>query len=287
MHHSDDPDRRCFAVACYVDESGTHQDGVLAVVGGPIIPRQLFTSFQLGWDTVLARHNITGPIHMREFNRPHKRLAHLSDDKRRALFQDLVQVITDNKLYSVSASVLEKDFRDFFPLDRFKGLFEPAPLAFIWCVILNLIVADNAEKIGPTAYLVATSDERTQMLECHAFLENFANNSGDERVGSITFDSPKRAYALQAADMIAWSNRKHKLGEMFGEGFQPLERLTRHVKGSERNYPHFHFDVPRESTKKLAEIVNAQFPILPKLGTIKLLLSAKDRKMIEGLTKTP
>jgi hypothetical protein len=79
MHHSGDPERRSFAVVCYVDDSGTQENGILAVMGGPVIPRQLLTSFHLDWDTVLTRHKVTGPVHMREFGRPHGRFAYLND----------------------------------------------------------------------------------------------------------------------------------------------------------------------------------------------------------------
>ena len=47
MHHSDDPHRRSFVVFCYLDDSGSHENGVLAVMGGPIIPKKLFSSFHL------------------------------------------------------------------------------------------------------------------------------------------------------------------------------------------------------------------------------------------------
>jgi hypothetical protein len=221
---------------------------------------------------------------MREFGRPHGRFAYLSDDDRKALFSDLVHVITQDKLYSVSASVLEQDFREFFPTSKFKGLFGPAPLAFIWCMVINLIVADNAEELGPMAYLVAESDESAQMLESHCFFKHYADTrgDGDDCIGSIAFDTPKKIHALQAADMIAWSVRRRKMEEAFDRGFEPLLRLTRHVKGSERHFPHFHLDATRESTRKLAEIVNAEFPNPPKIGTIKLLLTERDRKLVEG-----
>jgi hypothetical protein len=68
----------------------------------------------------------------------------------------------------------------------------------------------------------------------------------------------------------------------FDRGFGPLRRLTRHVEGSERNFPHFHFEIKRESTQKLAAIVDGEFPDLPRIGTIKLLLTEKDRKRIQA-----
>jgi hypothetical protein len=282
MHQSDDTERRSFEVTCYLDDSGSDENGVLAVIGGPVIPRLLFTFFHLDWDTALTRHNVSGPIHMREFARPDGRLAYLSDDDRRALFSDLVYVITQNKIHSVSASVLQQDFREFFPKSKFKGLFGPAPLAFIWCIVLNYIICENAKKMGRMEYVVAKSDESSQMKEAHRLSEYFEKTRGTDCIGAIKFGSPQQEYALQAADMISWSNRRQKIGKPFNRGFEPLERLTRHIKGSERNFPHFHIDAKRESTQSLADIINAEFPNPPKIGTIKLLLTDEDRKLIEG-----
>ena len=219
---------------------------------------------------------------MREFARPNGRLAFLSDDERNALFQDLVHVITQNKLYSISTSILEQDFREFFPTARFKGLFGPAPLAFIWVLVLNGCITEQSEKMAPMGYIVAESDEAAQMIECHSFIRNYFKTQRDECIGNITFSSPRELNALQASDLIAWSNRRCKLEIPFDQGFGPLKRLTRHVEGSERNFPHFHFEIRRESTQQLAAIVNGEFPDPPRIGTIKLLLTEKDRKKIES-----
>jgi hypothetical protein len=171
-------------------------------MGGPVIPQQLFTSFDLGWDNVLQRHNVEGPIHMKEFARPNGRLAYLRDDECSALFQDLVHVITQNKLYSISTSILEQDFRECFPTSRFKGLFGPAPLAFIWVMVLNGCIAEQSELMAPIGYVVAESDDTSQMQECHSFIRNYFNTQREECVGDLAFSSPHKLSALQASDLI-------------------------------------------------------------------------------------
>jgi len=272
MHHSNDPLRRSFPAACYLDDSGTHENSRLAVIGGPVMVKEQFTAFHLGWDTVLSRHEITETIHMREFTKPEGKFAYLTEDQRRALFSDLVHEIKQNTANSVSASVLEQDFEEFFPRAKFKRLFGPAPLAFIWCIVINLTLAENAPSMPKVSYLVAESDNPAQMLEAHAFMRDYAESreDGGELIGSIAFDTPANVYALQAADMIAWSNRRKQLKIPFDRGFEPLERLTRHVGTGNRKSLHLHLAATRESTRELAGIINAEFPNPPKIGTIKL-----------------
>jgi hypothetical protein len=265
----------------YIDDSGTHDNARLAVMGGPVVPHVFFSSFQVDWDTILSRHKVAGPIHMKEFYRPHGRLAYLSDDERMALFQDLVSTINKNKLYSLTVSVLEKDFKECFPSDKFKSLFGPAPLAFIWCMVLNQLICDETKRVSRVAYLVSETVESSQIVEAHRFVRHYAEINHFDSIGAVAFDSHKNVNALQAADMIAWSNRKKMLREKFDQGFEPLERLTRTVKGTERGFPHFHFETKIESTRKLADIITAEFPNPPKIGTIKLLMTAKDRKRLE------
>lgn len=110
MHHSDDPKRGAFPIVCYVDDSGTQESGMSAVVGGPVIVKEDYGSFNLGWDHALTIHKVTGPIHMKEFGRPDGRLGYLTDDERQALFSDLVTVINNHKLYSISSSITEQEF---------------------------------------------------------------------------------------------------------------------------------------------------------------------------------
>jgi hypothetical protein len=208
---------------------------------------------------------------MREFTGKGERLAYLSDGKRSALFADLVEAINRNKLHSVSASVLEQDFKEFFPNSKFKGLFGQAPLALIWCMVQNIILAEKAGSLPKIAYLVANSDDSAQLLEAHSLLRECVETRPheNEHIGSLSFDSPKNVYALQAADMIAWSNRRKKLGEPFTQGFQPLERLTRHVKGERESF-HFHLDATRQTTQQLADIINSEPTIPLKFKTIRL-----------------
>jgi len=219
---------------------------------------------------------------MREFARPDGRLAYLTADERQALFSDLVAVINKHKVYSVSASITEEEFRAFFPSDRLKGVIGAASLAFAYCLTANCNVWDINNLETSLAYLVSQSKESSQLEEMHRLFSRWEEERKTSYIGSITFDSHKRVYALQAADMIAWSNRRKILGQTFDSGFQPLDRLTRTVAGEKRHYPHYHLKADRERTEDLAKIINEEFPELPKIGVVPLVLDSKDVKRVNA-----
>ena len=103
-----------------------------------------------------AVHGIAGPIHMREFARPHGRLAYLTDDQRRALFGDLVGLIRKYQYYSLTISATNLEVQEFFPSRQFRRLFGSTPLAFIWCLVLNHCnakVHKSHDRLSPMAYV--------------------------------------------------------------------------------------------------------------------------------------
>jgi hypothetical protein len=61
------------------------------------------------------------------------------------------------------------------------------------------------------------------------------------------------------------------MGETLGSGFDPLERLTRTIKGEQRNFPHFHFVVSEKSTKGLAQIIKEADPDPKKIGHLEMV----------------
>jgi hypothetical protein len=273
MHHSYSPKRRTLAFTNYVDDSGSHEESALSVVGGPVFDIKGYGAFTLDWDMVVLRHKVQPPIHMKEFSRK-GRFAYLSDDERRALFQDLEYTIRKHKAYSITTEVSGQDFREFFPAERFRHLLGSAPLAFLWVIILNGALVLEHDFLEKMAYLCSHSPIDTQMVEVHSFwgeFESVPTRFSKKCTGALGFDWPSEVNALQAADMVAWSNRKKALGEAFTCGFEPLERLTRTVDTKERDFPHFHYPIPRKSTSGLAEIISNSAPNPKKIGHLEMV----------------
>ncbi len=168
MHHSDDPNWKLGALTHYVDDSGGDQKAPLAVMGGPVFPRDAFLSLEREWTHALAFHRVCPPIHMKEFARPHGRLACLTEKQRRELFRDLVGTVNKRKLYGLTVAVDNDDFQNLFPHKKFKKHFTSAALAFLWCMILNRgIVKDHVDKIDKIAYFLSESPVDTQMTDCY------------------------------------------------------------------------------------------------------------------------
>jgi hypothetical protein len=257
MHHSSDKKRKAIALAHYVDDSGTHDDSKLVVMGGPVFLQSRFFEFHYEWDRILARHGIVGPIHMCEFNQ-YRRFGHLGRDERSALFQDLVYLINQNKAYSLTVEVDNLNFQTFFPTEKYRGLIGPAPLAFFECMVLDAIIARDHNSSGKTAFVVAHSHNNIEMVDAHAFMVSYFEQKDEalRRVGSLTFDTPGNVNALQAADLVAWANRNKKLGEPFVSGFEPLERLTRTVEAETRPMLHFHYVVKPGSVEELSRVLD-------------------------------
>ncbi len=255
MHHSTDPDRGAIALAHYIDDSGTHDDSTLVIMGGPVFLQQHFFEFHYEWSRILARHGIKKPLHMVEFNQ-YGYLGHLGPEERRALFQDLVYLINQRKVYSLTVEVDNLDFQRFFPTKRYKGLIGAASLAFFECILLDGIIARDHNQSGKTAYVVANSSNNIQLVDAHLFIASYIGKRKLKSIGSLIFDTPQNVNALQAADMVAWANRNKSLGKPFASGFEPLELLTRTVESETRpSMVHFHYKFKGNNVESLARIL--------------------------------
>jgi hypothetical protein len=224
-------------------------------MGGPVFPRKLLFPFSFEWDRTVDMHKVEPPIHMRDFARPHGRLSYLSDDRRRALFYDLVCLINQNKIYSFTTVVDNLEFQNCFPAEAFKKYMGAAPLAYLWCLILNFCLIEMHPILAPMEYIIAECDFSQQLSDCYEFWRSYELWSNCESNMPFSLNKPSDLNALQAADMIAWANLKKHRGETFSHGFEPLELLTRYVESALKPGIHLHYPVKKNSTKKLADIL--------------------------------
>jgi len=252
-----DPRSRTLALCHYVDDSGS-ENTRFTLMGGPVFSQKGSFSFSYQWERICDLRGVQLPVHMRDFARPDGRLAHLSDDERRALFYELVYLINSNKAYGLTVAVDNLELQEFFPASAFRGYMGAAPLAFLWCMILNHIMVRDHDRLDRMAYLVARSPNYNPLVtECYDFWKSGELRIGQEHTGALAFDDLPKVNALQAADMVAWANHRKRSGGSFDQGFEALELLTRYVQSDVKPSPHLHFEVTSESTRKLAEILGA------------------------------
>lgn len=219
MHHSDDPDRRAAVVSCYLDESGTDDLSPVAAVGGLLLNKSNFFWFDVEWSKVLAKHNVTPPLHMKTFPR------NMPEDKRRALFSDVSRVINDHKVVSLTATLSSGQFDvNFSTLFDKKDVIGIYGMCFVLAVVMNHKVA---EKYGSQKRIPFLMDIGNNYK--HHVLSAYENivarqKAGEQwNVGSLAFDTDD-LNVLQAADVISWSARR-RLTMDFPKGFEPLEGI--------------------------------------------------------------
>jgi hypothetical protein len=255
MHHSKDPRRASLVLAHYIDDSGSHEQSQIVVMGGPVFLQRDFFTFHYEWDRILSNHGVTGPIHMKDFGKDGP-LGHLAYAQRRTLLSDLVHLINSRKAYSLTVELDSTKIQAIFPTKKFRKLMSAPALAFYQCMIMDSLIARKHPQVGKVAFVVATSECNREIVDGHNFIQSYEERTPLEMVGALTFDTPQNVNALQAADMVAWANRRKRLGQPFHKGFEPLEMLTRTVENELRPpMIHFHYPAGEKSAESLAKIV--------------------------------
>jgi hypothetical protein len=223
IHHSDDPERQTLIIRCYLDESGTDAGSPEAIIGGLLINRYDFLMFDAVWSELMKRHNIQPPLHMKEFGE-HGRHGHLNYPQREALFSEISGLINCYKKMSIATTISHKQYKTLLhpALQKKMSLYG---LCFMLCAHLIHLGADNIPYNIP--YIVEQGNEYQQhILEAHAGMIRMQKENIPLHVGSLTFED-KSLSALQAADVIAWGNRRIVTGIPIDKGFEPILEIFR------------------------------------------------------------
>jgi hypothetical protein len=200
-------------VTCYIDESGTDSDLPIAVLAGLVLDWEGVFWLSCQWNQALAKHNITGPIHMREFT-PNGRFREVSHDNRRALFSDLVKIITSNKLVSLAYQ---------YRL-HFDGL---SKLSMYGACFVNLmtLVGEAVKVHGPHRWPLDYILDSGNSYKHHIVEGSPVLLKAYPRVTRIDFQSDDQVCALQAADVLSWAVRRDLSNGSFHHGFEPIREL--------------------------------------------------------------
>ena|SRR5450755_3456556 len=121
MHQSDDPQRQALAVTCYCDDSGSHEESKVAVVGGVLMNKPSFLHFDQAWDAILKDFRIDG-IHMKDFIRPYGRYVTMAPEMKVALFTSVAKTINEHKIHSVSVGIPQADFKSLLSMEVYRKL---------------------------------------------------------------------------------------------------------------------------------------------------------------------
>ena len=172
---------------------------------------------------------------MTDFVRPFGKHVGMFPEMKIALFRDVAELINGHKLYSLSVSVRKEDFDSVLSDDVRKRLIGPYGMAF-FCAALFVddfprrSLTFAAER---TTFLVDTGFSFSeQLVASHKSIIDLQRVKGQAVfAGSLTFDTDDRIPALQAADVIAWAERRKEVDGLKGE-FEPLDKIITTVKHS-------------------------------------------------------
>jgi hypothetical protein len=226
MHKLDSPETTSSALRLYLDESGGKDPNTPdAVLGGLIIRRDNFESFEENWDRLLADHGIEPPLHMKEFGL-HGKLGKMSACCKHQLFEGAAYLIKSHRAKSISASISNEEYTKTVSRqvgDRF-GVYG---MCFILAAYLNHVLAEANSYSDRVPFILDTGNShKHHVVESHAWMIESQNNNGEFwHVGSLTFEDDKNFGILQAADIIAWSARRRLKGFELPGYYAPLNKL--------------------------------------------------------------
>lgn len=204
MRHSVDPRRISVAVTCYCDDSGSHDDADIAVVGATVMNKQGFIDLDEAWHKLLREFRIEA-IHMRDFLRTHGRYSAMPSEMKKALFTSIARAINKSKIYSISVAIPNTDFRSLFPSEAYKHFMGGYALAFLGIVIANHDLALMTGYNNRISYLVdkGSQHHHEQLEGAHAVMLKIENETGEKFTGPMASDLDDNNNALQAADVLS------------------------------------------------------------------------------------
>jgi hypothetical protein len=254
MQQSDDPQRRGMALTCYCDDSGSHEQAKVAVVGGLVLTKDRFTELCGRWKAILKEFKLE-KIHMREWSK-----VAMAPEMRKALFLSIAKAINECKIYSVSASIPQDSFNALLPQEVRRKFMGPYALAFLLVIIVNKMAGALTPYDYRVAYLIGNSSDnhREQLQGAHAIALRLEQREQESFTGAMASDRDDRNYALQAADVIAWTYHRKLESQNFGQEFEPLLPIVEYqLKISPtKTKLHLSLDVPLSGVEYFAFLVN-------------------------------
>jgi hypothetical protein len=192
----------------YLDESGTHAQSPVAMIGGFVASSELWARLEPDWTAVLDTFEIPY-FHASECEAGDGIYQNLSRTLRELLSSGLSQVIAKHKPTAIYTAITRAHFNE----TRARGVeaFEsPYHACFEFC--LQQIAQwskDNADG-EPIALVFAEQEEYEDQARVLYELYRKNRRWGKELV-SLAHSQPKKLPALQAADLIVYEKTRHEV----------------------------------------------------------------------------
>ena len=166
---------------------------------------------------------------MKEFGK-HGILGHLNYDQRYELFDQLEKVINYYKIFSVAFILDQKNFEEIIG-NKIRKQIGVYGTCFMGCAHLIFGILHHSNYYKNIAFILEDGNEHTRHIRrAHRnMLELQDQKIIKSNVGTLSFGS-KTLPALQAADIIAWGERRRVSGNLIGNGFQPIKAILDNEK---------------------------------------------------------
>ena len=172
---------------------------------------------------MLLQHGIPDGIHMKEFGRPHGRLAGISDCCRRELFIEATHLIRKYRAFTLAATLSNEQYRNNMP-KVVRDRFSVYGMCFHLAVMTTHKLAEFNRHNDRIPFIMDGGNPyKHHVVDSHAFILKTFQKHIYIHAGGLFFDDDKVLGILQAADVIAWGTRRHASKIPFGKGFSPIE----------------------------------------------------------------
>jgi hypothetical protein len=191
-------------LTAYFDESGTHAGSEVVAVAGYLSTPPRWISFEAQWREALAEYGI-GLFHMSDFAVRAPPFNTWTEERRRACFMRLVEIINRNVEYSVGTTISTGMFDEVFP-----------PKAKEWCGgpyglvarSIFMTVGEIVREHYPDHWIryVFESGAAGAGQVLKGFLDNYRSPEQQNhlRLCGLSFEDKRCFLPLQAADILAY-----------------------------------------------------------------------------------
>jgi len=246
-------------MTCYCDDSGSHDQSKIAVVGGLVLTKDRFVSLCGQWEKIRQEFRLD-KVHMQDFVRPYGKYCSMAPEMKKALFTSVAKAINEVKIYSVSASIPHAEYRQILTPALCREFMGAYALGFMVVTILNRTAVALTEYDCKTAYLVdkGSGHHHEQINGAHTVILHIEKRENESFTGAIAFDFDDNNFALQAADVVAWTYHRKRESAEFGSEFEPLLPIVEYqLKTSPtKTKLHLSLDVPLEGVELFGSLVN-------------------------------
>lgn len=283
MHQSDDPRRLSLAVTCYCDDSGSHDEAEVAVVGAVLMNKPRFIEFHEDWSQILKEFRIAG-VHMRDFVRPYGRYCTMAPEMKKALFASVAKAVNLKKEYSVSVAVPQADYQLLMTIPVCKELMGPYAMAFFTLTLINRDCSIIRRYNNRIAYLIDKGINRhhEQLQGAHTVMLHLEKQQNQRLTGAMAADLDDHNYALQAADAVAWSYHRLLETGVVEDEFSPLLEMFKDSQLPARPdggvlRPHIKYEVPQQGILIFATLINQWLADTGEVPTWEKIIASSDQ----------